>query len=340
MSSARARPCEEKIIQSTLLAVNRPAAAKPWVLLASILASSVANIDESIVNVALPAIETDVATSAVVVQWVVNAYTLCLSALLLVGGATGDQFGRRRFFIVGISIFAAASLWCGLAPSLTQLILARAAQGAGAALLLPCSLALIGATFDETERGKAIGTWAGSSAVATAIAPLLGGWIVDHFSWRWIFLVNPLIALPTIWIAYYHVPESRDPEAKPGLDWRGTTLLLLGLGGLAYGLIASPISGSRDPIVLVSLTGGLVLLVGFVYAERRSRTPILPLSLFQSRTFSAVNLQTLLLYAALGGVFFFLPFALIQVRGYPAMLAGTAFLPFTIIMAALSRWVR
>jgi EmrB/QacA subfamily drug resistance transporter len=338
MSSARTRPCEEEIIQSTSLAVNRPAAAKPWVLLASILASSVANIDESIVNVALPAIETDVATSAVVVQWVVNAYTLCLSALLLVGGASGDQFGRRRFFIAGISVFAAASLWCGLAPSLTQLILARAAQGAGAALLLPCSLALIGATFDETERGKAIGTWAGSSAVATAIAPLLGGWIVDHFSWRWIFLVNPLIALPTIWIAYYHVPESRDPEAKPGLDWRGTVLLLLGLGGLAYGLIESPISGWRDPIVLLSLTGGLVLLVGFVYAEYRSRTPMLPLSLFQSRTFSAVNLLTLLLYAALGGVLFFLPFALIQVHGYSAALAGTAFLPFTIMMAALSRW--
>ena len=338
MSSARTRPCEEEIIQSTSLAENRPADAKPWVLLASILASSVANIDESIVNVALPAIETDLATSAIVVQWLVNAYTLCLSALLLVGGAAGDQFGRRRFFIVGISIFAVASLWCGLARSLTQLILARAAQGVGAALLLPCSLALIGANFDETERGKAIGTWAGSSAVATAIAPLLGGWIVDHFSWRWIFLVNPLIALPTIWIAYYHVPESRDPDAKPGLDWRGTILVLLGLGGVAYGLIASPISGWRDPIVLVSLTGGVALLIGFVYAERRSRTPILPLSLFQSRTFSAVNLLTLLLYAALGGVFFFLPFALIQVHGYPATLAGIAFLPFTVIMAALSRW--
>jgi EmrB/QacA subfamily drug resistance transporter len=338
MSSARTRPCEQGIIQSTPLAVNRAAGAKPWVLLASILASSIANIDESIVNVALPAIETDLQTSAVVVQWLVNAYTLCLSALLLVGGASGDQFGRRRFFIVGLSIFAAASLWCGIAPGLAQLIFARAVQGVGAALLLPCSLALIGATFDETERGKAIGTWAGSSAVASAIAPLLGGWIVDHFSWRWIFLVNPLIALAAIWIAYYHVPESRDPDAKPGLDWRGTILVFLGLAGLAYGLIASPISGWRDPIVLVSITGGLLLLVGFLYAERRSGTPILPLSLFQSRTFSAVNLLTLLLYAAMGGVFFFLPFALIQVHGYPATLAGAAFLPFTIIMAALSRW--
>jgi EmrB/QacA subfamily drug resistance transporter len=338
MSSARTRPCDEGVIQSTPVAINSPAAAKPWVLLATILASSIANIDESMVNVSLPAIETNLQTSAVVVQWLVNAYTLCLSAFLLMGGATGDQFGRRRLFIIGINIFAIASLWCGLAPSLAQLISARAVQGAGAALLLPCSLALIGATFDENERGKAIGTWAASSAVATAIAPLLGGWIVDHFSWRWIFLVNPLIALPTIWIAYYRVPESRDPDAKPGLDWRGSLLVLSGLGGLAYGLIVLPVSGWRDPITLVSLIGGLLLLIAFLYAESVSRAPLLPLSLFQSRTFSAVNLLTLLLYAALGGVFFFLPFALIQVHCYPATLAGTAFLPFTVVLAALSRW--
>jgi EmrB/QacA subfamily drug resistance transporter len=338
MSSVRARPCEDAIIQSTPVAATRVANVKPWVLVATVLASSIANIDESVINVALPAIETDLATSIITIQWLINAYTLCLSALLLVGGASADQFGRRRFFIIGVSIFAAASLWCGIAPSLTQLISARAAQGLGAALLIPCSLALIGATFDESERGKAIGTWAGSSAVAIAIAPLLGGWIVDHFSWRWIFLINPLLALPTIWIAYRHLPESRDPEAKPGLDWRGAVLVLLGLGGLVYGLIAAPISGWGDPIVLASLTGGSVSLVGFVCVEHWSRTPMLPLALFRSRTFSAVNLLTLLLYAALGGVLFFLPFALIQVHGYPATLAGAAFLPFTILMAALSRW--
>jgi EmrB/QacA subfamily drug resistance transporter len=338
MSFAISRPCEEGVIRSTALAADRPVHAKRWVLLASILASSIANIDGSIVNIALPAIETDLQTSAVVVQWLVNAYTLCLSAFLLVGGAAGDKFGRRRLFLIGIGIFAAASLWCGLAPDLAQLIAARAVQGAGAALLVPCALALIGATFDEGERGKAIGTWAGASAMATAIAPLLGGWIVDHFSWRWIFLINPLIALAAIWIAVYRVPESRDPDAKPGLDWLGTLLVLLGLGGVAYGLMQSPVSGWRDPLVLVPLIGGLVLLVAFVYAERRISNPILPLSLFRSRTFTAVNLLTLLLYAALGGVFFFLPFALIQVHGYPATLAGTAFLPFTIIMAILSRW--
>src|SRR6202035_2220013 len=257
-------PCADPIIQSTSAAVPRVASAKPWVLVATILASSIANIDESVINVALPAIETDLATSIVTIQWLVNAYTLCLSALLLVGGASADQFGRRRFFIIGVSIFAAASLWCGIAPSLTQLISARAAQGIGAALLIPCSLALIGATFDENERGKAIGTWAGFSAVATAIAPLLGGWIVDHFSWRWIFLINPLLALPTIWIALYHVPESRDLESKGGLDWRGSILVFLALAGLAFGLISAPARGWSDTTVLLALLIGLVLLAAFV----------------------------------------------------------------------------
>ena len=337
MASIRSRPCEEGIIKSTP-AASCPAGAKPWVLLAAVLASSITYIDESVVNVASPAIATDLAASAVVIQWLVNAYTLSLSALLLVGGAAGDRFGRRRFFMIGIGIFAVASAWCGVAPTFAQLIAARAVQGAGAALLIPCSLAIIGAAFDEAERGKAIGTWAGSSAVASAIAPMLGGWIVDHFSWRWIFLINPLLALPTIWIAYRHVPESRDPEAKPGLDWRGTILVLAGLGGVAYGLIALPSSGWRDPIVLASLLGGAVLLAAFLFVERASAAPMLPLGLFQSRTFSAVNLLTLLLYAALGGLWFFLPFALIQVHGYPAALAGAAFLPFTILMVALSRW--
>ena len=337
MASIRSRPCEEGIIKSTP-AASCPAGAKPWVLLAAVLASSITYIDESVVNVASPAIATDLAASAVVIQWLVNAYTLSLSALLLVGGAAGDRFGRRRFFMIGIGIFAVASAWCGMAPTFAQLITARAVQGAGAALLIPCSLAIIGAAFDEAERGKAIGTWAGSSAVASAMAPMLGGWIVDHFSWRWIFLINPLLALPTIWIAYRHVPESRDPEAKPGLDWRGTILVLAGLGGLAYGLIALPSSGWRDPIVLASLLGGAVLLAAFLFVERASAAPMLPLGLFQSRTFSAVNLLTLLLYAALGGLWFFLPFALIQVHGYPAALAGAAFLPFTILMIALSRW--
>ena len=232
MTSVGARPCERGTIQSIRVVQDCAVGAKPWVLLATILASSIAYIDESIVNVALPTIETDLATSAIVVQWLINAYTLSLSSLLLIGGAAGDQFGRRRLFIIGIIIFAVALVWCGFSPNVMQLISARVVQGVGAALLIPSSLAIIGATFAENERGKAVGTWAGFSALAAAAGPLLGGWIVDHFSWRWIFFVNPLLTVPTVWIALHHVPESRDPEAKPGLDWRGALLVLIGLGSI------------------------------------------------------------------------------------------------------------
>lgn len=337
MISSRSRPCNDATIYATPATGDCAAAAKPWVLLVAILGSSISYIDESVVNVALPAIETDLGTSVVVIQWLVNAYILSLSAFLLVGGAAGDLFGRRRVFVVGVAIFAAASLWCGLSPNITQLILARAIQGGGAALLIPCSLAIIGAAFDDSERGKAIGTWAGFSAVAAAVGPLLGGGIVDHFTWRWIFLINPLLALPTIGIALYRVPESRDAEAKSGLDWRGALLGFAALGSLTFGLIAAPVLGWTAAIVLAALLTGFLLLALFVWQELRSPVPILPLELFRSRTFSAVNLLTLLLYAALGGTFFFLPFALIQVQGFSAALAGAAFLPFTLIMGTLSR---
>ena len=247
MINSRAQPCDEAAIRATAAAGNCAANTKPWVLAATILASSIAFIDESVVNVALPAIETDLATSVAVIQWLVNAYTLCLSAFVLTGGAAGDLFGRRRIFVVGIAIFAAASIWCGLSPTVAQLILARAIQGVGAALLIPCSLAIIGATFDDAERGKAIGTWAGFSAIAAAVGPLLGGWIVDHVTWRWIFLINPLLALPTLWITIRKVPESHDVDAKSGLDWRGSLLALAGLGSVAFGLISAPISGWSSP---------------------------------------------------------------------------------------------
>ena len=339
MFASRTRPCEEATIQSTnITAPTGAVSAKSWVLLATILGSSMAYVDESVVNVALPAIETDLAVSVVVIQWLVNAYTLCLSAFLLTGGSAGDLFGRRRIFLVGIVIFASASLWCGLSPTVAQLILARAVQGMGAALLIPCSLAIIGATFGESERGKAIGTWAGFSALATAIGPLLGGWIVDHFTWRWIFLINPLLALPTIWIALYRLPESRDNEAKGGLDWRGSLLAFASLGSVAFGLMSAPVLGWSNVRVLLALLGGLLLLLVFIWEQARSRSPMLPLGLFRSPTFTAVNMLTLFLYAALAGLFFFLPFALIQVQGFSAALAGAAFLPFTLIMAALSRW--
>jgi EmrB/QacA subfamily drug resistance transporter len=334
----KAAPCDQVTIRSIAPAANCIASEKPWVLLATILASSITYIDESVVNIALPAIERNLGSSVAVIQWLVNAYTLCLSALLLSGGAAADRFGRRAMLIVGIVLFSAASLWCGFAPGIGQLILARAMQGVGAAVLIPCSLALIGASFNEEERGKAIGTWAGASAIAVAIGPLLGGLIVDHFSWRWIFLINPVLAVPTLWIVVNHVPESRGPETAGRLDWTGAGLALLGLAGVCFGLIAAPEFGLADMKVIGPFGLGLLLLCIFIWLESQSRTPMLPLDLFRSRTFAAVNLLTLLLYAALGGAFFFLPFALIQVGGYSAVRAGAVFLPFTIVMGLLSRW--
>jgi EmrB/QacA subfamily drug resistance transporter len=333
----KAAPCDEGAIRA-VAATPCGVTTQSWVLVATILASTIAYVDESVVNIALPAIERELATSAAVVQWLVNAYTLCLAALLLIGGAAADRYGRRKMFITGASIFAAASLGCGLSPNVALLILARAVQGFGAALLIPCSLALIGASFDEAERGRAIGTWAGFSAVAGAVGPILGGFIVDHFSWRWIFLINPLLALPAIWIAAEHVPESADPLATGRLDWRGGFFALSGLAGVCFGLIAAPDFGWTDARALAPLVSGVVLLGVFLWVERRDPAPMLPLELFRSRTFSAVNLLTLLLYAALAAAFFFLPFAFIQVHGYSAVLTGVAFLPFTIIMALLSRW--
>lgn len=289
-------------------------------------------------NVALPGIESALRTSLVAMQWVVNAYTLCMSALLLLGGAAADQFGRRLMFMIGVSVFAAASLGCGFAPDVQVLIATRSVQGIGAALLVPCSLALIGAAFAEEDRGAAIGIWAAASAVAAGVAPLLGGWLVDHASWRVIFLINPVIAIPTLWIAARRVPESRNPDVPPGVDWRGALLAVAGLGSLAYGLMTSSTLGWGHPIVVGSLSAGAALLCAFVFAERSSVSPMMPLGLFRSRRFSGINLLTLLLYGALGAAFFFLPFLLIQARGYSATAAGVAYVPFTLVVGLLSRW--
>jgi EmrB/QacA subfamily drug resistance transporter len=338
MSGLQARPCDELIIRSTASAAPCAKRRQTWVLAACVLGSSMAFIDSSVVNVALPKMESDLATTLSAMTWVINAYTLCMSALLLIGGAAGDQMGRRRIFIVGISIFALASIGCGLAPGVEVLIFARAIQGVGAALLIPCALAIIGATFGEKERGAAIGVWSGASAIAAGGSPLLGGWLVDHLSWRAIFLINPVIAVPTILIALRHLPESIDPDAKKGLDGIGAALAFFGLGLLIYGLLAASDRGWSSSIVLGSLLLGMILLVSFVFAERRSPTPMMPLNVFTSLTFSGVNILTLLLYGALGGAMFFLPFLLIQVHGYSATEAGAAFLPFTVVLAILSKW--
>jgi EmrB/QacA subfamily drug resistance transporter len=294
-------------------------------------------LDESVVNVALPKIETELATTLAAMQWVVNAYTLCMSALILSAGAAADRLGRRRIFLIGIAVFATASVACGLAPEVELLIGARAIQGLGAALLIPCSLAIIGAAFPEKERGAAIGIWSGASAIAAGGGPLLGGWLVDHVSWRAIFLINPLLAVATIWIALRHVPESRDATAAERLDRSGAALIFAALAGLTYGLITASTRGWGDSSVVAALITGVSLLVVFVWHEWRSPGPMMPLELFRSQNFTGVNLVTLLLYGALGGAFFFVPFLLIQAHGYSATAAGAAFLPFTIILGALSR---
>jgi EmrB/QacA subfamily drug resistance transporter len=271
-------------------------------------------------------------------QWVVEAYALFLSALLLVGGALGDRFGRRRIFLLGVVVFALASAACGFAASTGQLVAARAVQGIGAALLVPGSLALLSASFDETRRGRAIGTWSGVSAMTTALGPVLGGWLVDHVSWRWVFFLNLPLALAIVVIALRFVPESRDREAPRRIDWAGAGLVAAGLGGITFALIEAPHRGWGEPAVVGALVLGAAGLTAFFFMEARVQDPMMPLSLFRSRTFTGANLLTLWLYAALGGVMFFLPFAFIQVHGYSATAAGAAFLPFIILMFLLSRW--
>src|ERR1041384_6610530 len=309
-----------------------------WVLAATILASSMAFIDGTVVNVALPFLQTDLNATAIGIQWVVEAYSLFLSALLLVGGSLGDRYGRRRIFDIGVVIFAIASALCGLAANIEQLIIARAVQGIGGALLVPGSLALISSSFDENKRGKAIGTWSGFSAITTAIGPVLGGWLVEHLSWRAAFFLNLPLAVAVLVISIWKVPESSEKENRGRLAWPGAALATFGLGALVYGLIESPRLGFSNPFVLLTLIGGLVLLALFVFHEARVKNPMVPLHLFSSRDFSGANLLTLFLYAALSGTFFFFTLNLIQIQGYSATAAGASLLPFVVLMFSLSRW--
>src|SRR4029453_13070082 len=325
------------VIRARLASAPCSKLAGRWVLVATTLASSMAFIDSTVVNVALPALQTNLNATIVDVQWVIEAYSLLLSALLLVGGSLGDHYGRRRVFLIGIALFAVASTWCGLAPDIHQLIVARAAQGLGAALLVPGSLAIISSSFPENERGRAIGTWSGFSAITTAIGPVIGGWLIEHVSWRAVFFINIPIALLIILISLRCVPESSDKQSK-GLDWWGAVLVTFGLGALVYALIESSQLGFGDRTVVVALVAAAALLASFLILETRVPNPMLPLALFRSRTFTGANLLTLLLYGALGGALFFLPLNLIQIQHYSATAAGAAFLPFVLIIFLLSRW--
>lgn len=333
-------PCDDAVIATGRQAGDDlcPPASKPWVLVAAIIGSSMAFVDGTVVNVALPAIQRELDATAFQAQWVVEAYALFLAALLLVGGSMGDRFGRRKVFALGVLLFAGASVACALSATVHQLIAARAVQGVGGALLVPGSLALISANFNEKERGKAIGTWSGFSGITAAIGPVLGGFLVDHYSWIWAFLVNVPLAVVVLAITARHVPESRGSGASQPLDWLGAVLATLALGGVVYAFIEAPSQGWGAVPVLTALALGLLAGAGFVLCEMRVRSPMLPLSLFRSSDFSGANLLTLLLYAALGGGLYFFPLNLIQVQGYSATAAGAALLPFILILFALSRW--
>lgn len=306
-----------------------------WLLVASILGSALAGIDATVVNVALPAVGASLDADFATLQWVVSAYALTLAAFILLGGVLGDRFGRRRVFVVGVVWFAAASLLCGAAPDAGFLVAARALQGVGAALLTPGSLAMIQASIAPVDRGRAIGAWSGLGGVATAVGPFLGGWLVQSFSWRWVFLVNVPLAAVVVVLAVRHVPESRDPGASGPVDVAGAVLGAVALGGATYALISAGESGA-SPAVLVAGVAGLLAAAAFVVVERRAPSPMLPFDAFRGAQFRAANLVTFLVYAGLGAVFLLLVVQLQVVSGFSPIAAGTALLPVTGVMLLLS----
>ena len=331
-------PCDEGVIAAKKTATPCTKAQRRWILAATILGSSMVFIDGTVVNVARPALQTNLNATVTDVQWVVEAYALFLAALLLLGGSLGDHFGRKRIYAIGVALFALASVWCGLAPSVHQLIAARAVQGVGGALLVPGGLAIISATFDEDDRGQAIGAWSGWTAITTALGPVMGGWLIEHVSWRAVFFLNVPLALIVLALVFLFMPESRDEEESGKLDLTGAALATISLGAVVYGLIESSRAGWQNPLVIIAFAIGVVALVAFVLVEARKRHPMLPLTLFRSRNFTGANLLTLFLYAALAGTLFFLPLNLIQVQRYSPTAAGAASLPFILIMFLLSRW--
>ncbi|MGH7503955.1 MAG: MFS transporter [Longimicrobiales bacterium] len=315
-----------------------PPHARPWILAATVLGSAMVFIEGSAVNVALPAFQRALGATVVDIQWIVNSYTLFLAALILLGGSLGDRFGRRRIFLIGTTLFTLASVACGLAANTTQLIITRGIQGIGGALLTPGSLAILSATFPEDERGHAIGLWSGFSAMTAAIGPVLGGWLIDTLSWRWIFFLNVPIAIIVMAISLRFVPESRGDAAQGELDLRGAVLATTGLAAITWGALESSNRGFGDAFVVAALITGVLLLIRFVLVEKHSTAPMMPLELFRSPSFRGANLLTLCLYAALAGALFFFPINLVQVQGYSATAAGAALLPFILLLSLLSRW--
>jgi EmrB/QacA subfamily drug resistance transporter len=338
MSQIGKPPCENGVIMHGEAVTPCSAPSRRWTLVAAILGSSLAFIDGTVVNVALPSIQREMGATVSDAQWIMESYALFLASFLLVGGALGDRFGRRRVFMLGIGLFTLASIACSLSATVEFLIVARAIQGIGAALLVPGSLALISATFPQSERGAAIGTWSAFTGITAAIGPVIGGFLVDHYSWTWAFLVNIPLGVVLLSICMTKVPESHGASSRSAIDVMGASLATVGLAGIVFALIQSPSRGWAATSVWTAAVIGVVALLLFVRVEARSAAPMLPLGLFRDRNFTGANLLTLLLYAALGGSLFFLPLDLIQVQGYSATAAGAALLPFIAIMFALSRW--
>lgn len=307
-----------------------------WALFAAILGSGMAFLDSTVVGVALPVMQRELAISTDLVQWIIEAYALLLASLVLVGGALGDRHGRARMFTWGVVVFAAASTVCGLAPNALTLVIARAAQGIGAALLVPGSLSIISAAYSEEKRGRAIGTWSAFSAMTSAIGPVIGGWVVMHASWRWLFFFNIPIAIAVVMLVKRGVVETRDESSNAGTDWLGASLATVGLGLLVFALIDSRTAGNVMTVTLM-FAGGAAL-IAFVLVEKYRPSPMMPLALFRSPTFAGTNILTMLLYAALGGALFFVPFNLIQVQQYSPAEAGASLLPFVLLVSAMSRW--
>lgn len=308
-----------------------------WTLISTILASSMVFIDFSALNVALPAIQKDLNISGKSLLWIINAYSLFLSSLLLVGGSLGDLYGRKKIFVIGIIIFSISSFLCGISQGKELLITARAFQGVGGALMVPGSLAIISAIFPSERRGKAFGTWSTFSALTTIIGPVLGGWLAGLGLWRVIFFINIPLAVFTIAGLIIKVPENKDESAKK-LDITGAVLATLGLSGITYGFLEASEKGFGNIIILISLILGFTSLAAFIFFEKRSTHPMMPLGLFKSKTFSGVNAMTLFIYSALSASLFFLPLNLIQVQGYPEEIAGFTLLPFVILISGLSRY--
>lgn len=313
--------------------------AKPLVVLAAtILGSATVFIDTAVMTIALPVVQTEFEADLAELQWITEAYLLTLTALMLTGGALGDQLGRRRIFLIGIVLFAAASLWCGLSRGVGELLIARAGQGIGGALLVPGSLAILTHYFPKGERGRAIGIWSAFTSISVAFAPLLGGWMIDTLSWRWIFFINVPLGVVVVFLAFAGVPESRDESQSGKIDWLGALLATFGLGALVFALIEWGRLGPTHWLVLSSLVLGIVLTAGFFRHEARTSAPMLPLGLFRNRTFWGTNVATLLLYAGLSIVLFFMPIHLMHVRDYTATEAGAAMLPFILMLSFLSHF--